>query len=198
MVDRRATALDAFAAPMAAASGDGVRLSALPRLGQVTLRAAGEATALAMAAIGIDLPAEPNRWSGNDDRLAVWLGPDEWLVLVPDGEAGAVVARIQLALGGRHVAAVDTSAARIGIVIAGAMARTAIARDCPIDLHPRAFARGSTAQTLVARVPALLLQRDDEPTYWLLARPSLAPHLAGWLVDAARAVQLPPVPGVSP
>src|ERR1700721_515648 len=34
---------------------------------------------------GLTLPFEPNRCTENDRAVALWLGPDEWLLVVPWG-----------------------------------------------------------------------------------------------------------------
>ena len=113
-------------------------------------------------------PTEPNTLRGD----AIWLGPDEWLVL-----------------GGREeeypgaAAAVDVSANRVGFALSGPGAADVLAQSCSLDLHPAAFPPGRCAQTLVARAQVILL-RPDEDTFHLLVRPSFAPYLRAWLEDA--------------
>ena len=114
-------------------------------------------------------PVEPNTVRGD----AIWLGPDEWLVVGPDGgdvlpdEPGASI--------------VDVSANRTTIEVRG---RDLLEHGCTIDLHPRAFHAGRCAQTTVARTQVILWQTSDDPVYRLLVRASFAAYLADWLVDA--------------
>jgi sarcosine oxidase, subunit gamma len=113
-------------------------------------------------------PMAPNTVAGD----ALWLGPDEWLVL-----------------GGRESdfpdawAAVDVSANRVCLELAGAGAADVLARGCALDLHPSVFPPGHCAQTLVGRAQ-VILWRVDADTFRLLVRPSFADYLRAWLRDA--------------
>jgi sarcosine oxidase subunit gamma len=117
-------------------------------------------------------PVEPNTTTQLDGRLALWLGPDEWLVLGA-GEADYPDA----------VAAVDVSASRVAFELAGDGAADILAQGCSLDLDPPVFAPGRCAQTLLARAQ-VILYRPDETTYRILVRPSLASYLREWLRDA--------------
>lgn len=137
------------------------------------------------AALGMALPLEANTASGDPDgRHALWLGPDEWLVLGPAGDAPAIEAAVRGAAGDAFVVTVDVSANRVAFEIGGPGARELLESGCPIDLHPRAFAAGSCAQTVLGRTGILLHQVSDEPRYRVWVRPSFARYLAAWLDDA--------------
>ncbi len=116
-------------------------------------------------------PVPPNTFAGD----AVWLGPDEWLVL-----------------GGREedfpdaAAAVDVSANRVCLELSGPGAAGVLARGCALDLHPSVFPPGRCAQTMVARAQVILLRTGDD-VFRLLVRPSFAPYLRAWLRDAGAA-----------
>ncbi|MGE0718199.1 MAG: sarcosine oxidase subunit gamma [Alphaproteobacteria bacterium] len=198
MADRGTTVLDPLADAIAGAAGEGVRLSRLPLVGQITLRAGPEVASLVDVGLGLALPDAPNRVTSDGGRAAVWLGPDEWLLLVPRADVATTIARLEMALDGRHFAAVDTSAARLGLAVSGAAARAVLAKGCSLDLHPRAFGPGECAQTALARVPVLIVQRDTAPTFWVFVRPSYAVFLARWLIDAATEYRLPPIPERAP
>lgn len=197
MADRHATMLDGLAADMAAASGEAVTLGALPPVGQITFRGEPACLPLAAAAFGTGVPAV-NRFESDGARAALWLGPDEWLLVLPRAEVATTIARFDMALAGAHFAAVDTSAGRLGLELSGPMARAVMEKSCHIDLHPRAFGPGQVAQSTVARVPAILLQRDGRPTYWIFVRPSFAQYLARWLIDAMAEYRLAPIAGPAP
>jgi len=49
--------------------------------------------------------------------------------------------------------------------LVGPRARDALAKLCPIDLHPRAFRPGDVALTNLAHMSALLWQVEEMPTY---------------------------------
>jgi sarcosine oxidase, subunit gamma len=77
------------------------------------------------------------------------------------------------------------SSSRMIIQIAGERARDLLAAGCGLDLHPRVFAPGYCAQTLLCRVPVILDQLSDAPHYRVLVRRSYARWLIARLCDAA-------------
>jgi sarcosine oxidase subunit gamma len=147
----------------------------------------GELLDRVRAGLGVALPVVPNTASGDPDgRHALWLGPDEWLVLGPTGSAPAIESAVRAAAGAAFVVTVDVSANRVAFERSGTRARELLESGCPIDLHPRGFRAGSCAQTLLARANVLLHQVSDEPRYRIWVRPSFARYLASWLADAAQ------------
>ena len=103
----------------------------------------------AVAAVaGLRLPAEPNTVARGERYDALWLGPDEWLLRsVEPAPAGGLHARLSSALAGADAAAVDVGSGYTVLEISGAQAREALARGCPLDLHPRVFKTGQCAQS---------------------------------------------------
>lgn len=163
--------------------------TARPFLAAVDLRADpadGALLARLAGALGFALPTTPNTVAGDPDgRHALWLGPDEWLVVGPAGSAAAIGAAIRDAAEGAFVTTTDVSANRTAVELAGPAARAILASGMPLDLHPRAFGPGSCAQTLLSRVGVIVHQVADTPRYRLWVRPSFARYLAAWLTDAA-------------
>ncbi|MFN8620005.1 MAG: sarcosine oxidase subunit gamma family protein [Chloroflexota bacterium] len=138
------------------------------------------------AELGVELPHAANTVAGHaDGRHALWLGPDEWLVVDAPGQAPAIEAAVRAAALGSFAVAVDVSANRCAVELAGPTARELLSCGCPLDLHPRAFGPGRCAQTLLGRVGVLLHQVGPEPRYRLWVRPSFARYCAAWLTDAA-------------
>jgi sarcosine oxidase subunit gamma len=159
----------------------------MPFLTQLTLRLRADTTAAETAKqiLGVTLPSAPNTTSTSNDLQVLWMGPDEWLLLAPDGAAAPLREQLGDALDGHHATVVDVSAQRTVIELAGANARDVLAKGCSLDVHPRAFAAGRCAQSTLGRAQVVLLARSDEPAYWVLVRASFAEYLAEWLLDAA-------------
>ena len=159
---------------------------ASPRyLPQLNVRCAGAAAERVGSALGLLLPTQPNTVSTTGQRSALWLGPDEWLI-VDDGPP-ASESDVRAAFAPEWGAVVDVSAHRVLFQIQGPTARDLLAHGCPLDLHPRVFGPDQCAQTLLARSAVILWQTDPAPTYRILVRASYAGHIARWLADAASA-----------
>jgi sarcosine oxidase subunit gamma len=154
-------------------------------LPQLNVRASGDVIQRVGAALGVALPTEPNTVSTAGQRSALWLGPDEWLI-VDEGPA-ASEADVRAAFAPEWGSVVDVSANRVVFDLIGPTARELLAHGCPLDLHPRVFGPGQCAQTLLARAAVILWQTDAAPTYRILVRASFADHIARWLADAALA-----------
>ena len=185
--DRRTSPLAGFADAFAAAACDDVTLVERPFLAQVGVRlhpGPGGPSA-AEAVLGFPLPVEPNTTAGAGGTDALWLGPDEWLVVAPPGSGTALEAELAEALAGLG-SVVDLSANRTALQVVGPRAREVLAKGCALDLHPRAFGPGRCAQTLLGRAQVVLEQLADEPlTFGLLVRGSFAAYVATWLLGAA-------------
>ena len=145
---------------------------------QLNLRA-GPATAGRLA---LELPTVPNTWLAGGGREALWLGPNEWLLVAGPGVAGELVAELERALDGQHHSVVDVSADRAVFDLAGEDRVDLLAKGCGLDLHPRSWRDGMCAQTLLARVPVLLQERERATR--LFVRASFAGHLVSWLSQA--------------
>ncbi|HEY1967718.1 MAG TPA: sarcosine oxidase subunit gamma family protein [Pseudonocardia sp.] len=133
---------------------------------------------------GLVLPLAPNTVAEAGGLAALWMGPDEWLVIGPPGQGADLRRRLADAVTGRRGAAVDVSANRVTVELSGPDAREVLEQGCPLDLHPRSFGAGRCAQTLLARAPVVLWQTSDRPDYRLLVRPSFAAYLKMWLAGS--------------
>ncbi|GAB7028721.1 sarcosine oxidase subunit gamma family protein [Streptomyces sp. NPDC021749] len=173
----------------------GVTLTEWPFLTMVNLRVdpASEAADRIAKTLGAPLPRRCGHTSASVPHTAVWLGPDEWLVL-SQADAAAVTAELREALDGDPGSVVDVSANRTTLELSGPAARQVLEKGCPLDLHPRGFRPGQAISTTVGPVPVLLWQVDDTPTYRLFPRSSFADYLARWFIDAMSEYRGPQVP----
>ena len=171
------------------APGASVQLRERPFLGHLNLRADPADRAVPVAVervLGCALPVRPNTVAEGPAGAILWLGPTEWLLVVPTGQEGEVARSLREALGDAHAAITDLSSGQTIISLSGAGARDLLAQGCPLDLHPRVFGVGRCAQTHVAKAAVAIWLRDDRPTFDLIVRRSFAGYLALWLEDAAR------------
>ncbi|MFJ8016729.1 sarcosine oxidase subunit gamma [Streptomyces sp. NPDC096339] len=180
-------AADRMAATTRSSRG-AVRLAEVPFLAQLNVRldAKGPAADAVGLALGLQLPLEPGTVVRAGDSTAVWIGPDEWLVVGRPGTQRDLKSRIRSASGDEPVSVTDVSAQRTTVLVGGPRARDLLAHGCSLDLHPCAFGPGRAAQTTLARTHVLLVARDDPRAgFWVLVRSSFADYLMDWLLDAA-------------
>lgn len=146
---------------------DGLRLT--------VLRGGGPAFHAAVAgALGLDLPEAPN---GVSAGRALWLGPDEWLLVSDTDIAGS----LEDALEGQHCAVVDVSEARAVLELSGPGAMEVLASGCRLDLET--IRPGACAQTALARAHVLLEPREGGVWRLHVGR-SFAAYARAWIEDA--------------
>lgn len=187
----RRDALGALGGGLAAASSAAVRIEPAAPRSLVNLRgpATSEFARGVEEATGFAPSLEPNRWTGDADRAAIWLGPDEWLLLAPDGEAEGIEQAIGRAWpGDPRLSVVDVSHSYTVLLLSGSCARELLTRGCSLDVHPSVFGAEDCAQTLVAKM-RVLLRVLDERAFELWVRNSFARYAARWLLDASTELQ---------
>ena len=138
----------------------------------------------AKAALKFFPPTRPNTVEGKRERYALWLGPDEWLVIGQPGAETKLVADLAKALAGVVAAVTDVSEGRTVIRLHGPGVRDLLAKGCSLDLHPRVFGPGRCAQTRLAKANVILHQQDNAPTFDVYVERSFADYLWHWLEDA--------------
>lgn len=160
-------------------TGGGVIVEHVPFLTQVDVRM----DAVLVQRAPYPLPTTPNTAWEDGPRAALWLGPDEWLVLGPPGAGPEIAGELEGALDGLLRSIVDVSANRVAIELSGPRTKEVLSKGCALDLHPRSWRPGMCAQTMLARAQVILHERSE--TTRILVRPSFADYLVDWLIDAA-------------
>ena len=112
---------------------DRVKAVVAPFAARWILRGGAEVSAPAGAAFGAPPPLEPLRAAAEGARAALWLGPDEWLLIAEDDEPG-LGAAVEAALAGVPHALVDVSHRQCAIELAGPGAARLLNAGVPLDL----------------------------------------------------------------
>jgi sarcosine oxidase, subunit gamma len=178
---------DRFATLSGMAGGD-LSIRELAFVSQINLRADPKDMRLMQqleSALGFALPVMPNTVASREERRALWLGPDEWLVVGRDGQREALEQALRNGLNGAFGSIVDVSANRTLLEIRGPKARELLAHAVAIDLDARSFGPGQCAQTLLANAQVIIERTSDDPAFHLYVRLSFASYVADWLLDAA-------------
>ena len=137
------------------------------------------------AAFGVEPAMEACRAAVAGERAALWLGPDEWLLLAEDGAAPRIMAELDAALSPLPHSLVDVSQRQVGLRLARAEAVPMLASGCPLDLHLQAFPVGMCTRTVLHKSEIVLWRREEQAFHIEVAR-SFLPYLWGTLRQAER------------
>jgi len=169
-----------------AQDGQTIRIADRGPVGQVTLRGDLSLPALqaaVTAGTGVGVPG-PLMASFDEDTGAVWMSPDELLLLTAYDEADALVAALGEALAGKHHMALNVSDARAVIALSGPGVAEVLAKGAPLDLSPSAFPAGTARRTHIAGI-AVGLWRKTGQEWEVVCFRSFAQHLFDWLVASS-------------
>ena len=172
-------------APIGAGALVAIRLAAAAS--RFSFRGAPEAAAACGPAFGCTLTEDVCRAIEQGERAALWLGPDEWLLLAPEAGTAALLEAVETALAAVPHALVDISHRQVGFDIAGAAAATVLNSGCPLDLSLDAFPVGMSTRTVLAKSDIVLWRRASE-RFRLEVNRSFADYVAGYLRMAERGI----------
>jgi sarcosine oxidase subunit gamma len=173
--------LDGFSLP----SGSGFALVAAPTMARFILRGGEDVRAAIGAAFGAEPPRALGRVAEGEARAAMWLGPDEWLLIAEGGDGAVIFSSLEAALAGKPHSLVDVSHRQLGLLASGPHATRALSAGCPLDLRPRAFPTGMATRTMFDKAEIVLWRRAETSFHIEIWR-SFAPYLAAALGEAAR------------
>ncbi|WP_271410291.1 sarcosine oxidase subunit gamma [Pseudomonas sp. Q1-7] len=167
-------------------SSAGVVLREKKLLGHLVIRGDAKDPAFAggvHSALGLELPVALTLVASGDSSLQ-WLGPDEWLLIVPGGTEYEVEQRLRKALDGQHISVVNVSGGQTLLELSGAHARDVLMKSTSYDVHPSNFPVGKAVGTNFAKAGAVI-RHTGEDTWELLIRRSFSDYLWLWLQDAS-------------
>lgn len=164
---------------------DAATLVPAPRASRFILRARGEAMAAAAAPLGTKLPRLACRAAQAGSMAALWLGPDEWLLLAPEAEGPALAERLNAALAGLPHSLADVGHRQGGLLLSGPAATLVLNVGCPLDFDPDAFPIGMCTRTVLAKAE-IVLWRTGAEAFRVEAQRSFLPYVQGFLTEAAR------------
>lgn len=171
------------------------RLAEKPFLAKYILRADADAVSTAVKkASKLALPTEPLTSSTSGERAWLWMGPDEWMLVLPPDEQETLPSKVEEALSGKHHQLVNVSDYYTVIELSGLRARELLMKLTTLDLHHRAFREGQVTGTNFGHAAANLWLVGDGETgaiFRLFVRWSLADYLWCLLADAGREWGMP-------
>jgi len=160
-------------------------LSLLPPAARHVLRATPDGLAAAGRALELQLSLPACRAAVDASRAALWLGPDERLLLGEDGSQDDTVRRVGQALAAEPYSLVDVSHRQLGLALNGRHATTLLATGCPLDTDPEAFPVGMCTRTVLAKAEIVLWRRAEDSFHIEVWR-SFAAYVCAVIAEAAR------------
>ncbi|MER9682070.1 sarcosine oxidase subunit gamma [Mesorhizobium sp. M0184] len=162
-------------------SAAGVTLAVLPPAERISLRAPEASIAALSKALGVVLPQRPKTSAAKAGRTALWLGPDEWLVIDESGKDPlddcASISVLHSAVGISH--------RNVAISVTGPAAAATINAGCPQDLSLDAFPVGAASRTILGKVEIVLL-RTAADAFRVECWRSFSDYVFTFLSEAAR------------
>jgi sarcosine oxidase, subunit gamma len=162
-----------------------VALRILPPQARFVFRGGGPAVAAGGRSFGVALPQEACRAAVGGARAALWLGPDEWLLLASTEDASDIVDAVAASLGATPHALVDISHGQIGLEIAGDGAASLLNTECPLDLDIAAFPVGMCTRTIFAKAQ-IILWRVSATVFRVACDRSFFDYVRALLAEAER------------
>lgn len=147
---------------------------------RISLRAPSASVAALSKALGVKLPTSPKMSAFANGRVAMWLGPDEWLVIDEAADLPAALGKANAL----H-SAVDISHRNVGILVEGAAAADTISGGCPQNLSLAAFPVGACSRTILGKAE-IVLWRSGATAFRVECWRSFSTYVFDFLEEAAR------------
>jgi sarcosine oxidase, subunit gamma len=170
---------------LALPAGPQFTLSEAPPAARFILRGGEGARIACGIAFGAEPPSRLGPAGDGARRAALWLGPDEWLLIAEGADSATLGEMLETVLDGTAHSLVDISHRQIGLIVSGPAAARALNAGCPLDLDPPAFPVGMATRTLFDKAE-IVLWRRAQTTFHVEVWRSFAPHVAALLAEAAR------------
>ena len=151
-------------------------LRQLPPASRLVLRGGPQVLVVAADTLGLQHNETPCRAVRNDARAALWLGPDERLLIGPAEAAREIEGLLQRALAGMAHSLVEISHGQTAFEVRGARAAAALNIGCPLDLDPESFPVDMCTRTVFAKAQVVLWRTDVE-TFRVETARSFAPYV---------------------
>ena len=131
--------------------------------------------------LGVKLPTQPKTSVSKGKRTALWLGPDEWLVIDEAGNDPLLDCAMEKAL---H-SAVGVSHRNVAFSVSGRDAEAVLSAGCPQNLSLETFPVGACSRTILGKVE-VVIYRTAADAFRVECWRSFSDYVRDFLEDAAR------------
>jgi sarcosine oxidase subunit gamma len=182
MVEALPIASPLDAARLAGGAHPATTISLAPAEAHFVFRGAEAARLAAGAALGVTFPTTPCRAAQTLPCAALWLGPDEWLLLAPPNGVAAVPATLRAALRDVPYSLVDVTHRHVSLLLQGEHAARVLNGGCPLDLDEGVFPPGACTRTVLAKA-TVIIRRQAQHSFHVTVWRSFAPYLWDFLIE---------------
>ena len=134
--------------------------------------------------LAMDIPRIPNTVAYRNGYSLLWLGPEEWLLIVPESDEVRIASELCHDGDDGWAVAIIVSDHYSIITIQGSETAEVLAQACGIDLHPQEFSIGQCCRCAFARTTAIVRPLDSQGAYDLIVESSYAQYAEHWLSRA--------------
>ena len=168
------------------AADAGVVFSEAGLLGHLTLRCEpiSPLIPVAQSILGVALPLSPLTSLEQGDLVVRWIGPDEWLISLPNDQVFDLETRFRAEMTGHH-SLVNGSGGMTVYKLRGKHVVDMLKKSTPVDLHDSEFPVGKVVSTVFAKAGAVI-RRTGESEFELVVRRSFADYIWLWIQDASQ------------
>ena len=160
-------------------------MKALPPAMRFVLHGDAQVRAAAAPAWGVDCAEEACRARVRGSRAALWLGPDEYLLMGSDEAArDTAFAALENVLSQLPHALVDISHRQFALEVSGPHATAILSGACPLDLDLREFPVGMCTRTVLTKADIVLWRTRDDAFHLEIWR-SFSGYVSGLLGEIA-------------
>ena len=156
----------------------------MAHLGKLNMRADKSIGKNIKSITGCTFPPAANKFTTAGERHAVWLGPDEFMIICEAGKDEELASAIHASFESRHMAVTNITDALAAFHLKGDAVRQVLAKGCSLDLDYKSFPSGDVAQTLLSHAAVTIMALADHE-FIVICRSSFASYLHDWLCDAA-------------
>lgn len=174
--------------PLEGRLGGGAGVSIIPALSmsRISLRVKDKDVKAVGNALGVTLPMKPKTSAVASDKAnaqlaALWIGPDEWLVLDKEGaDFTGALTKIKSVY-----SAVDISHRNTAIVLEGKNAVEVLRAGCPQNLNDEAFPVGACSRTILGKAE-IVIWRKGAQSYHVECWRTFSDYVFKFMTQAAK------------
>ena len=148
--------------------------------GMLMLRGESPAREAFSDKLGVGLPTEPNTVAEGIETCVLWLGPDQWLVMVPETSESVLNSSLATSVTGLHAAVTVVSDHFSVFKLFGSEVAEILVQGCGLDIDPGGFSYGQCCRCAFARTTAILRPLNAGGAYEVIVESSYQYYLVGW------------------